>query len=227
MRVNEDDLIRAMKSQRLSPVYTEDSDESPGKEQLVFTSQGDRAQIELIQLMVHEDDSTQSYVKENVSLEYFTTPLLKKIAGYILDEKLSVETAAIIEYFQDKNERDSVTQILFADTQNIPPEQIVSDCLKILKSIPLKEKIHSLRTLIREKESKGEDPQKELNEVVKLHQELNEIKFNQLSVNLSINQENIVASGNATYKDKKVDLKNVNVTEGKADLLESFLLSLF
>ena len=177
LRVNEDDLIRAMKSQRLSPVYTEDSDESPGKEQLVFTSQGDRAQIELIQLMVHEDDSTQSYVKENVSLEYFTTPLLKKIAGYILDEKLSVETAAIIEYFQDKNERDSVTQILFADTQNIPPEQIVSDCLKILKSIPLKEKIHSLRTLIREKESKGEDPQKELNEVVKLHQELNEIKF--------------------------------------------------
>jgi hypothetical protein len=125
--------------------------------------------------MVHEDDSTRAYVKEKVSLDYFTTPLLKKITGYILDEKLSVEIAAIIEYFQDKNERDSVTQILFAETQNIPPEQIVLDCLKILKSRPLKEKIHSLRALIREKESHGEDPQKELNEVVKLHQELNEI----------------------------------------------------
>jgi DNA primase len=175
LRVSEDDLIRAMKSQRISPVYTKGFDESIEKEQFVFTSQGDRAQIELIQLMVHEDDSTRAYVKEKVSLDYFTTPLLKKITGYILDEKLSVEIAAIIEYFQDKNERDSVTQILFAETQNIPPEQIVLDCLKILKSRPLKEKIHSLRALIREKESHGEDPQKELNEVVKLHQELNEI----------------------------------------------------
>jgi hypothetical protein len=175
LRVSEDDLIRAMKSQRISPVYTKGFDESIEKEQFVFTSQGDRAQIELIQLMVHEDDSTRAYVKEKVSLDYFTTPLLKKITGYILDEKLSVEIAAIIEYFQDKNERDSVTEILFAETQNIPPEQIVLDCLKILKSRPLKEKIHSLRALIREKESHGEDPQKELNEVVKLHQELNEI----------------------------------------------------
>ena len=86
-----------------------------------------------------------------------------------------MESSAIIEYFQDRKERDSVAKILFADTQEIPTEQIVFDCLKILKSIPLKEKIQSLRAQIREKESKGADPQDELDEVIQLRQELNDI----------------------------------------------------
>ena len=41
--------------------------------------------------------------------------------------------------------------------------------------IPLKEKIQSLRAQIREKESKGADPQDELDEVIQLRQELNDI----------------------------------------------------
>ena len=86
---------------------------------------------------------------------------------------MTVETSGIIEYFQDKNERDSVTEILFSETKNFPPEEIVLDCLKLLKSRPLKEKIQSLRVQIREKELNGENTQEELEEVVKLRQELN------------------------------------------------------
>ena len=174
LMVDEHDLVRVMKSQRVNPVqYTDQTDQ--GDEIPKFTSIADRAQIELLQLLALEEQSTRQYVQENVSLALFTTPLLKKVAGFLLDEKLSVESSAIIEYFQDKHERDSVAQILFAETQNIPPEQIVSDCLKILKSMPLKERIQSLRIQIREKESNGDDPQKELDEVIKLQQELNDI----------------------------------------------------
>ena len=174
LMVDEHDLVRVMKSQRVNPVqYTDQTDQ--GDEIPKFTSTADRAQIELLQLLALEEQSTRRYVQENVSLALFTTPLLKKVAGFLLDEKLSVESSAIIEYFQDKHERDSVAQILFAETQNIPPEQIVSDCLKILKSMPLKERIQSLRIQIREKESNGDDPQKELDEVIKLQQELNDI----------------------------------------------------
>ena len=172
--VDEHDLIRVMKSQRINPVQypdqTEQRDETPK-----FTSTVDRAQIELLQLLALEEDTTRKYVRENVSLDLFTTPLLKKVAEFLLDEKLSVESSVIIEYFQDKHERDSVAQILFADPKNIPPEQIVSDCKKILKSMPLKERIHLLRIQIREKESNGENPQEELDEVILLRQELNEI----------------------------------------------------
>ena len=163
-----------MKSQRINPVeypnQTEQRDEIPK-----FTSTVDRAQIELLQLLALEEEKTRKYVRENVSLALFTTPLLKKVAEFLLDEKLSVESSVIIEYFQDKHERDSVAQILFADPQNTPPEQIVSDCKKILKSMPLKERIHLLRIQIREKESNGENPQEELDEVILLRQELNEI----------------------------------------------------
>ena len=174
LMVDEHDLVRVMKSQRVNPVqYTDQTDQ--GDEIPKFTSTVDRAQIELLQLLALEKQSTRQYVQENVSLALFTTPLLKKVAEFLLDEKLSVESSAIIEYFQDKHERDSVAQILFAETQNIPPEQIVSDCLKILKSMPLKERIQSLRIQIREKESNGDDPQKELDEVIKLQQELNDI----------------------------------------------------
>jgi len=174
LMVDEHDLVRVMKSQRVNPVqYTDQTDQ--GDEIPKFTSIADRAQIELLQLLALEEQSTRQYVQENISLALFTTPLLKKVAGFLLDEKLSVESSAIIEYFQDKHERDSVAQILFAETQNIPPEQIVSDCLKILKSMPLKERIQSLRIQIREKESNGDDPQKELDEVIKLQQELNDI----------------------------------------------------
>jgi len=174
LMVDEHDLVRVMKSQRVNPVqYPDQTDQ--GDEIPKFTSIADRAQIELLQLLALEEQSTRQYVQENISLALFTTPLLKKVAGFLLDEKLSVESSAIIEYFQDKHERDSVAQILFAETQNIPPEQIVSDCLKILKSMPLKERIQSLRIQIREKESNGDDPQKELDEVIKLLQELNDI----------------------------------------------------
>ncbi len=174
LMVDEHDLVRVMKSQRVNPVqYTDQTDQ--GDEIPKFTSTADRAQIELLQLLALEEQSTRQYVQENVSLALFTTPLLKKVAGFLLDEKLPVESSAIIEYFQDKHERDSVAQILFAETQNIPPEQIVSDCLKILKSMPLKERIQSLRIQIREKESNGDDPQKELDQVIKLQQELNDI----------------------------------------------------
>ena len=58
---------------------------------------------------------------------------------------------------------------------NIPPEEIVSDCMKILKSEPLKEKIQFLRIQIREKELKGEDSTEELNAITRLRETLNDI----------------------------------------------------
>ncbi len=172
--VDDQDLVRVMRSQRINPLPTTDDQDQEG-EKIQFTSQTDRAQVELLQLLVHEQESVRQYVKDNVVLNLFTSPLLKKVAGYLISDKLPVESSVIIEYFQDKHERDSVAEILFSEAQNIPPEEIVSDCLKILKSMPLKERIQSLRVQIREKESKGEDPQQELDEVVKLRQELNEI----------------------------------------------------
>ena len=132
----------------------------------------EKAQVELLQLLSNEDNKIRTYVIDHISIELFTNPLLKRLAEVLLDRNLDVESSAIIEYFQDKNERDSVAQILFTKDQSDSFEEIVSDCLKILKSIPLK-KIYALRNEIREKESRGEDTINELSAITKLREELN------------------------------------------------------
>ena len=98
-----------------------------------------------------------------------------EIGGILFDENLDVESSSIIEYFQDKNERDSIAQILFTKDQESSSEEIVYDCIKILKSEPIKEKISELRMDIREKESKGESPVKELGTIIKLRNQLNDL----------------------------------------------------
>jgi hypothetical protein len=53
------------------------------------------------------------------------------------------------------------------------------------------------------------------------------IDFNDMNVDLSVNNIPIIASGNAVYENEKLNLKSVTMSEGKLDLLETFLLSFF
>ena len=71
------------------------------------------------------------------------------------------------------NDHNSIAQILFSEDEIDKPEQIVTDCLKILKSRPIKDKIESLRGMIRKKEVNGENSEVEIKEVIKLQNQLN------------------------------------------------------
>jgi len=175
LRVEESDLIRTLKSQRVNPTYNVNHGENDVEERFQFTSVVDRAQVELIQLLAGGNGETKKLVLDTISLDMFSTPLLHQVASLLMDENLSIESAGIIEYFQDRNERESVAEILITDIQNFSPEQIVSDCYKILKSMPLKDKIRTLRVQIREKESNGEDTSGDVLEVIKLQKELDDI----------------------------------------------------
>tara|TARA_Y100000588_G_scaffold114113_1_gene125251 strand:+ start:5059 stop:6810 length:1752 start_codon:yes stop_codon:yes gene_type:complete len=175
LKVDESDLIRTMKTQHLAPSYPVETSNAEISEPIFFTTREDKAQIELLQLLIHKDIKVRKYVMDVVSEIEITHPLLKQLSEHLINTKLKVDTAAIIEYFSDKSERDSISKILFETKQDIPPEQIVADCLKILKSKPIKERIRELRMEIREKESEGHHPETELKEVIKLQQELNEL----------------------------------------------------
>ena len=172
LNVNEKDLIRIVNTQRVNPEYRANTN-TDLDERITFNNQVEKAQIELLKLLANNNNEIRQYVLEHVTIGLFKAPVLKKLADILFDKNLNVESSAIIEYFQDKNERDSVAQILFAEDENISFEEIVSDCLKILKSEPLKEKIYSLRGQIREKESKGENILEELSAITKLREELN------------------------------------------------------
>jgi len=143
---------------------------------LNFDTQIDKAQIELLRVLCNNQNKIKDYIKEKVSLEHFPTPLFKKIAGYVLDDKSELDYSSIIEKFEG-DERDLITKILFMETTDIPPEEIVSDCLKILISAPIKEKINSIRVSIREKESNGDYPIAEISEIEKYRKQLNDLKI--------------------------------------------------
>jgi len=174
LSIDEHDFIKSVNTQRVNP-ETNYEDEINNEEKFTFSSKIDKAQVELIQLLISNDHAIKRHVVDRVDLDLFSNPLLKKLAKILIDENLDVESSSIIEYFQDKNERDSITQILFTKDQESSSEEIVYDCIKILKSEPIKEKISELRMDIREKESKGESPVEELGTITKLRKQLNDL----------------------------------------------------
>ena len=145
------------------------------EKEIVFTSKIEKAQVELIKLMFSSDELTLKYVKQHVKSDLITIPFLKKIYEIIQDKNLLDGSSSIIEYFQDKNERDFITKMLFNNSNETSVEEIVFDCLKILKSEPLKQQISEIRVKIREKESKGQDSLKELSILTALRKELNDL----------------------------------------------------
>mgnify|MGYP001389645118 FL=1 len=126
--------------------------------------------------MLSGNKNQKKYILDNLDLDLFTTPILNKVAKILIDRNLDVESSKIIEYFQDDHERNYITKILFFEDRGNLSTTIVYDCLKILKSEPIKQKISLLRVQIREKELNDEDPTNELVVVNKLIKELDDIK---------------------------------------------------
>ena len=174
LQVDPKDLIRTMKTQKIRTTYQTKKDEST--EQLtLFTTRIEKAQVELIRLLLNDDSKVRDYAKSHIPINVFTNKLLKKLAGYLFNENSAVKSSSLIEYFTDVNDRNSIAQILFESEKNILTEEIVMDCLKILKSEPIKLEIKDVRMQIREKESKGQDSSQDLNKLANLQKELNEI----------------------------------------------------
>ena len=172
--IEEKDFIRTVKTQRIidSRILEENFNE---KNTISFTSKIEKAQFELIKLMLNSNEQTKEYIKEAISEDLLTVPFLKKIYEIIKDTNLLIESSSIIEYFKDKDEREFITKMLFETVSETSIEEIVFDCLKILKSEPIKQQISDIRVKIREKESKGENSLEELTSLAELRKKLNDL----------------------------------------------------
>ncbi len=172
LMIEEKDLIRTVKTQRIVDSRIIENNLSE-KQTINFTSKIEKAQFELIKLMLNSNDQTKENIKESISQDLITVPFLKKIYEIIQDTNFSIESSSIIEYFKDKNEREFITKMFFETASEASIEEIVYDCLKILKSDPIKQQISDIRVKIREKESKGENSFKELTSLAELRKKLN------------------------------------------------------
>ena len=76
-------------------------------------------------------------------------------------------TKDIISQIKKKSLTSSMKEKMAQDSM-----QIVKDCVKTIKSIPIKNRIDDLRSIIQNKEKSGDDTSKELTEVMKLQKNL-------------------------------------------------------
>ena len=124
---------------------------------------------------MHADLKDRKNLKKLISLDLITHEFLLKIVSKLYSDQ-QFETSRLIEDFPDKIERELISKLLMDDKSNESTEQIVIDCLRTLKSVPIKNKITNLRDVIQKKESAGENSNKELKDIMILQNQLNEIE---------------------------------------------------
>ena len=136
-----------------------------------FKTKLHRAELELVKIFINSTSEERTELKKSISVELFSHKLLKKIISKILKENF-IENSKLIEYFSEKNERDFISELLIDEKMIQDSMQIVKDCVKTIKSIPIKNRIDDLRFIIQNKEKSGDDTSKELMEVMKLQKGL-------------------------------------------------------
>ena len=141
----------------------------------MFTSAVQKAQLEIIRTLAFHFDEVFPVVKSALDFELFDEPILKKLGGLLIKEKTGVELSAVIDQFDERQERELVSEILFDEVSPDDPAQIIQECLATLKGRLIKDHIKAARLKMRELESLGQDTEAIVLEVAELQKQLQEL----------------------------------------------------
>ena len=169
IKVDQNELIKVISKIK---VWNSFSDKNNIRESISLNSVEDRAQVELIKLLIDNDPDNFNLVRLKVKNKLFSNNLLNRLASYILKQKMKIDVPQIIEYFTDDKEREIISKILIEDKSIGLTNQILKECISTLEKIPIKKKIKELRMILREKELNGQDFKEELSEIMKLQNDL-------------------------------------------------------
>jgi len=167
-KIKEIELLDIINSKK---IYKNEQVISENAHKIKFTSKVHRAELELIKILIHSNIEERKELKKLIRLDMFSHSLLIKIVSKIMEDEVK-ETSKLIEYFPDKIERELLSKLLIDDKNSSSSEQIVIDCLRTLKSVPIKNKINKLRDIIQSKELSGQNPSEELKEIMRLQNKL-------------------------------------------------------
>ena len=174
MQINERDLLAvADKEHRRRRMRSTKSDIKSNVP--LFSSQGEKAQLELVKLLAGEDLTIRQKIRDTVILDYFTSPVLKKLAEFFFSQYEVVDYGAVLQNFETKDEQETVAGILLDLSVPEEVDRTIDDCINSLKAGPFRKKIESARMKLREKERSGEDVSDLLMEISELRKELNSL----------------------------------------------------
>lgn len=175
LQIDENELLQRLKREQ-SRQRTRVQENNIDKQPLEFSSLIQKAQLILVKLLASDDPQIRQVVRENIDLTLFNESVLKKLAEILLPLYDEIKFSSIVDQFDNKQERELVTKLLMEDKPQESPEIEVTDCMQVLKSYPIKEKIKATRFKIRELEQHGDDPIEAVMEEALLQQELRDLK---------------------------------------------------
>ena len=176
MKVNENDLlIVAEKESKKEKKWRVKKHEK--NENREFSSRNEKAQLELVKLLAGESLDVRQQVRNSVSIEYFTSPILKKLAQFFFSNYEDLNYGSVLQLFESKEEREVVAEILLNLSQTDEVDRTIQDCVNSLKVGSVKRSIDEARIRLREKEREGSDVSEILFEISELRKKLGSLSI--------------------------------------------------
>ena len=139
--------------------------------EISFNSNTDIAELEILSVLINSNIENRKEIINQLSIDLFNNTFIRKIIKIIFSNNIS-NISELMDSLTDKKERTLLSKLLIDEKNKEITEQIVIDCIRTLKSVPIKREIKNLRAIIKQKELEGHDSIKELKEIVFLQNKL-------------------------------------------------------
>ena len=177
LQLDEVEVFRLFNSQIGMKRVRTDSEQSSPKNQ-AFTNTIQKAQLEIIRAIAFNFDEVYPSMKNVIDFQIFDEPILQKIGLLLIKENQPKDLSAIIDQFEDMDEKKLVSKILFDDINSDDPKLIIKDCFATIRGKQIQDQIKQARIKIRELESSGEDAKEIIIQVTELQKALHQLKEN-------------------------------------------------
>jgi len=139
--------------------------------EISFNSNTDIAELEILSVLINSNIENRKEIINQLSIDLFNNTFIRKIIKTIISNNI-LNISELMDSLTDKKERTLLSKLLIDEKNKEITEQIVIDCIRTLKSVPIKIEIKNLRAIIKQKELEGHDSIKELKEIVFLQNKL-------------------------------------------------------
>ena len=177
LQLDEVEVFRLFNSQTKIKKIQDNPEQSSTKDQ-PFTNTTQKAQLEIIRAIAFNFDEVYPSMKNIIDFEIFDEPILQKIGLLLIEDKKSNDLPAIIDQFENMDDKKLVSEILFDELSSDDPQLIIKECFSTIKKKLIKDQIKQARIQIREFESSGKDTKEIIIQVTKLQKTLQELTEN-------------------------------------------------
>jgi len=177
LQLDEVEVYRLFNSQTGMKKINVDSDKYSAKAQ-PFSNAMQKAQLEIIRAIAFNFDEVYPSMRSIIDFQIFDEPILQKIGLLLIKDNKPKDLSAIIDQFENMDEKRLVSEILFDDVSSDDPQLIIRECFATIKGKLIKDQIKQARIKIRELESSGEDAKEIIIQVTELQNTLHQLSEN-------------------------------------------------